>query len=220
MLLPRLNYNWYLCDNGPAMQRRVTIACASLLNNRMAGQRAALRGFSIVPFLCFMLLGCASTPPAPAVLPTWELANGERVTPVSLGHARVSYDRPLPSGLTQKLSDEFTLVSVNRAADWEELQRAYFLNATKTTPDFSNGMVVGILANVGEFSVPEWPIRINSVRTRSRLGWVDATFAPGMYYPVQTAGYLQLAYVPGVRTICMVRINQATFVIRPASEVY
>ena len=84
----------------------------------------------------------------------------------------------------------------------------------------SSGMVVGILAHVGEASGREWPVKITAVRTRSGVGWLEAAFTPGLYYPLKTAGYLEFAYVPGLRSVCMIRVGHRTFIIRSPMPVY
>jgi hypothetical protein len=220
------------------------ISCATRVNNagpRTPGARAGLRprvGHArTLPFgrlgytgewsrtalgIALLLpLGCAATPPkTAAVVPIWELASAEPSCPTPLSRARIAYDRPLPAYLTQRLSEDFTLVSITRPQDWKDVCHRLGLTPT-SEPDFARGMVAGIIAQVGEPSRPScWPVSIKAIRTRRGLGSVEAEFAPGLYYPLRTAGYLDLVYVPDVQAIGMVRIGERTFIIRSAAPVY
>ena len=168
-----------------------------------------------------MSLGCAAAPPSTVtVVPIWELASADPTPAKPLGRARVAYDRPLPAFLTQQLSNDFTLVSINRPQDWEDVCRRLSLTPA-SPPDFRNGMVAGIIANVGEPARAScWPVEIKTTRLRGGLASLEADFAPGVYYPVRTAGYLDLVYLPGVQTVGMVRVGDRTFIIRSAAPVY
>ncbi len=144
---------------------------------------------------------------------TWQLANGEPVKPRLLGRTRLNQDRPLPDHLIQVLSSEFSLVTITRRADWVSIGRRTRLPALGPEVDLTRGMIVGILANVGESATGKWPISLRVVRTHAGQGWIEADFASGLYYPVQTAGYLELVYVPGLRAVQRVGINDRIFVI-------
>ena len=171
---------------------------------------ASLRGAAI--------WGCAAPSLPPAEVPDWQLAHGELVKPRLLGRGRVSHDRPLPEHLTQRLCEEFSLVTITQPADWADMRRRLQLDRAPLDLDLSQGVIVGILANVGESPRDTWPIQLQAVRTCSGEGWLEARFAAGFYYPLLTAGYLELAYVPGLRTVRMVRIANRTFVIRSATS--
>jgi len=67
---------------------------------------------------------------------------------------------------------------------------------------------------VGQCAHNAWPMHLRAVRARAGEGWLEAEFVPGLYYPLRTAGYLELAYVPALRTVRMVRIGPRTFMIR------
>lgn len=164
------------------------------------------------------MAGCTSWREPVADLPTWELASAEPSACVSLVRTRVSFDRPLPPRLTQELCPEFLLITVNRPADWAELRRRLDLPDNPVPMDFSRGMIVGIQANVGEFAERPWPIRVETVRIRTGTGRVEASFAPGLYYPLQTAGYVELVYVPGLQQISMVCVNHRTFLLHSSAS--
>lgn len=166
------------------------------------------------------LPGCAATRARPAAVPTWELANAEPYEPIRLGRARVSFDRPLPGHLVQDLSPEFALVTVRTAADWTQLSRRLRLPQGPPAADLSQGMVVGILARVGESAGQTWPIRLRCIRSIGGEGCLEATFAPGLYYPILTAGYVEFAYAPGLQTVSLVHINHRKFVIRSQSDIH
>lgn len=174
----------------------------------------AVKGAGWVSVLGVAILGCAAASPPPAEIPVWQLAHAEPVKPRVLGRARVSPDRPLPEHLIQPLCEEFALVIITRPADWADVRRRLRLDRAPLDVDLSQGMIVGILANVGECPRDTWPIQLQTVRTYSGEGWVEARFCAGFYYPLVTAGYLELAYVPGLRTVRMVHIANRTFMIR------
>jgi len=168
------------------------------------------------------MAGCVSDSPRQGhiEIPSWELARAERVAPMLIGRTRVSYDRRLPTRVTQPLSDLFTLVNIDREEDWDAFRHSFGLRQPTEPMDLSKGSIVGILANVGEPADNVWPILLQTVRVKAGYGWVDAEFAPGLYYPLRTAGYLELAYVPGLRHVRMIRINQHTFRILPSSPLH
>jgi hypothetical protein len=149
----------------------------------------------------------------------WELANAEPLQPVSVGRGRLSFDRPLPAHLVQELSPEFSLVTIRTAKDWEDVQRRLHLPALPAGVDLSQGSIVGLLANVGESMEGRWPIHLRCLRRCGSEGSLEATFASGLYYPVLTAGYVELVYAPGIRNISLVSIDKRRFVLpspRPA----
>jgi hypothetical protein len=172
---------------------------------------------------CWLLLFAGCTGPSLAVpnhyVPTWELATAEPVATIMLGRARVSFDRPLPSQIVQPLSESFSLVLVRHERDWGLLARTLKLPRSESI-DLSKGAIVGILANVGESATEHWPIHLRAVRMRGGDGWVEADFTPGIYYPLKTASYVELAYAPGLRDVRMVRIGQHTFRILPVTPVH
>lgn len=207
------------------MYRTLTIAGARTSNNRSGISVEArwpfYRYFMVV--LCSLAMpGCVSSSPQPAhvEIAAWELARAEPVTLVPVGRTRVSYDRRLPQRITQPLSDLFTLVDIDRQEDWNALRRSLGIPAPAQPVDLSKGSIVGILANVGEPADNIWPIELRTVRVKAGCGWIEAEFAPGLYYPLRTAGYLELAYVPGLRHVRMIRINHHTFRILPSSPLH
>jgi hypothetical protein len=179
-------------NNSPRVVGRSMRSCAT---------RAAL--------LCIWLAGCSIAWPPPAAtteVPAWELANAKPALSRQVGRARLDPERPLPP--------EFTLLCINNATDWGDLRGRYGLVGSPGELDFSQGAVVGLIANVGEGPRGIWPVELDQVRIQNGQGSVEYTFAAGLYYPVRTAGYLDLAYIPGLREVRMVRIGQRRFIIR------
>jgi len=152
---------------------------------------------------------------APLEVTTWELARAEPLKAVPVGRARISFDLPLPPGLIEELSPEFTLLVIRRQADWEALRRSLGLT-TGPEPDLSAGAIVGLVAWVGESAESGWPVRLTGVRALAGTAWLDAELTPGLYYPLRAPGYLDLCYVPGLISVGVVRINHRVFVIHPA----
>jgi len=208
------------------MNRVATIARTTICHNQrpQCEHGSRFRSLRIIGFIAaaagFFWPGCASAPIAPATVPSWELANAEPFEPILLGRARVSFDRPLPGHLTQKLSEEFSLVTIRNHSDWVDIRRRLNLPPSPPGIDLEQGMIVGILAKVGENAEGRWPIHLRSIRRRGQEGFVETTFSPGLYYPILTAGYAEFAFAPGLRTLSMVRINQRTFIIRSRSGLH
>ncbi len=206
------------------MKPSVTIAgerirhnCPAVSPCRRPVPAAAVARWGSVLWLA--ILGCAATPAPPVEVPVWELADAEPVKPRLLGRARVSYDRPLPHHLTQPLCKEFSLIVITEPDDWADVRRRLGLELAPLALDLARGAIVGILANVGECANGTWPIQLETVRTQSGEGSLEARLAGGLYYPLLTAGYLELAYVPGLRTVRKVEIGPRgrTFIIRSRS---
>jgi hypothetical protein len=158
--------------------------------------------------------GCAATDRATTAVPVWELANAEPLQPVSVGRGRLSFDRPLPAHLVQELSPEFSLVTIRTAKDWQDVQRRLHLPGLPAGVDLSQGSIVGLLANVGESMEGRWPIHLRCLRRCGTEGSLEAAFTPGLYYPVLTAGYVELVYAPGISTINLVSIDNRRFILR------
>lgn len=168
-----------------------------------------------------LLAGSCNRPQTTSsVVPTWELAQAEPFEPVLLGRTRVSFDQHLPEAIVQQLCEEFSLISITRPTDWRALQRALRLPSGPPGLDLEQGMIVGILANVGESADGTWPIQLEHLRRRGAIGSLEATFVPGVYYPLLTAGYLELVYAPGIRGIHLVTINHRQFVIHARDRLH
>lgn len=191
------------------MKARVTIASGPCRHNRSC-PRLSRRYLCLLGLL---LTGCVARAPRASIVPTWELASAEPVAPVLVARTRVSFDRPLPAELTQELCPEYALILITKPGDWAEVCRRLSLPAAAAELDLGAGAVIGLQANVGECAESTWPIRLTSVRRQSDIAWVEGSFASGIYYPLQTAGYLELVHAPGVSRVSMVRINHRTFMI-------
>lgn len=206
------------------MKLAVTIACTRPSHNRgpilglISSTIAHCRNTCLHLILAALLAGgfasgCATSTSGPALVPTWELANAPPVKRVPLGRSRVSFDRPLPARLLQELSPEFSLVTIRTSRDWEEVRRRLDLPPASPAVDFSQGIVVGIVANIGDSVAPTWPIPIQQIRCREGQGCLEASFQPGLYHPLLCPSYVELAFAPGVRVVTRVHISHRKFVI-------
>lgn len=159
-------------------------------------------------------IGCATARPLATEVTVWELVDAEPVRPRLVARTRLGWDQPLPDHLVQHLCDEFTVMMITRQPDWSELRRSLELYETPKYFDFTSGAVIGILADVGEATNQRWPVEIETIRTRSGEGWIDARFSGGVFYPLRCPGYLELVYAPELHAIRLVRINNRTFLLR------
>ena len=121
--------------------------------------------------------------------------------------------------MLQPLSDEFTLVQISDATTWATIARRLDVTSSEVV-DFDKGCVVGVLANVGEAAGEAWPVQISQMRLRNGEGFLEAEFTPGIYYPLQTAGYLDLVFVPGLKSVRLIRVGHHTFRILTRSEMH
>jgi hypothetical protein len=165
--------------------------------------------------MLLFVAGCSSLIHSPSVTEITDWRKAPQVKPVNLGRVRVSPDQPLPESIIRKLSDQFTLVCVNRNDRWKKLAQRFHLSNSAIRINLNKGIIVGILAEVGKPATHQWPIRINRIHNYSGYGLLSAHFVPGIYHPLKTAGYLDLVYLPGVRQIHTIRINRQTFILSP-----
>ncbi|GEM_PF-1263378 len=183
-------------------------------SSRVFGDRNARLRLALVALLTAgCSWACTSATSGPELIPTWELVHAPPVEHLSLGRARLSYDRPLPARLVQELSPEFSLLTIRTSRDWEEVRRRLDLPAAPSFVDFSKGIVVGIVANVGESVDASWPIPIRQIRGCAGQGCLEASFGAGLYYPLLCPSYVELAYAPGVQVITRVHMSHRKFVI-------
>lgn len=163
-------------------------------------------------------VGCSdprSGKQAVAEVPAWQLAGAQPSTIRPLGQCRVDLDRQVPANLVTPLCEEFSLVLVSHEADWLLLCSRCQLTGASRSLDFQNGAVVGLIANVGECAWQDWPIHLQVARVLDGEGLLEFSFSGGIYYPVRTAGYLELAYIPGLRSVQRVRVGRRDFILRP-----
>lgn len=162
--------------------------------------------------------GCLGRHSEEPMISLARLTQGRLVVPSVLGRARITADESLPDRLVQRLSDEFALVSIRSPRDWREIRDRFGFEPLTSDTELAHGMVVGLIANIGESAQNRWPIRVGGARLVDGAGWMDFEFHGGIYHPVRTAGYLVLAYVPGLRSIQAVRVGQRSFVIRSGAD--
>ncbi len=168
-----------------------------------------------------MLQGCSQWAPSgtPATeVPAWELARAEPSTIHPLARARVALEQQIPRQVVTPLCDEFALVLITDAANWAAVRSRCRLSSAPEHLDFARGAVVGLVASVGERPSERWPVGLGVARVLGGEGWLEFTFEPGLYHPVKTAGYLDLAYVPGLKVVRMVNIGRRSFVLKSTGD--
>jgi len=84
--------------------------------------------------------------------------------------------------------------------------------------DLNRGLMVGLIARIGEPARAEWPIQFQAVRAISGAGLIDINFTPGLYHPVQAGAFLELIYIPSLNHIQNVRINRKVFIVKPTEN--
>ncbi len=169
---------------------------------------------------CIVMAGCASSKSGrlKTEVPLWQLATAEPTPIVWIGRARLSPKASLPGHLIQNLSDEFDLVTIHGDADWQNFQKIVCPTSYPPVVDLRRGMILGVVARVGEPARSEWPIQFQAVRECCGAGLIEINFAPGLYHPVQTSSFVELVYIPVTCHIRTVRINRRTFIMQPLEE--
>ncbi|MGQ9652008.1 MAG: hypothetical protein ACUVXJ_18040 [Phycisphaerae bacterium] len=148
-------------------------------------------------------------------MPAWQLAAAQPSTIYPLGRYRVDVDRQVPANLVTPLCEEFSLVLASHETDWSLLCSRCQITGASRSLDFRNGAVVGLIANVGECAWHDWPIHLQVARVLNGEGLLEFSFNGGIYYPLRTAGYLELAYVAGLKSVQHVRVGRRDFILRP-----
>jgi len=185
------------------------------VTRRQQGRHKLFRTLGSGLLLVAMLGGCVRSRPAATTAPSEALAAARPTKPILLARARSCPDHPLPGSLVEVLSPELSLITIACSGDWAVTCRCLELNQLASPPDFSRGIVIGLQAKVGERAGDGWPIRIVSFRQCAGIGRIEASFAPGLYYPLETAGYVELAFAPGLRQVNAVCIDKRTFLMSP-----
>lgn len=124
---------------------------------------------------------------------------------------RIPSDIELAPGLSRRLCDEFRLVEIHTADDLEAFCKQVGWHPTRQLPDLSAGMLVGVIADVGEPVSHRWPVAIDRVRLLDGAAWIRAKFNPGVYHPIRASSFCELVYIPNLTRVVMVEINRRTF---------
>ncbi len=163
------------------------------------------------------LAGCASSPTKPTPYTTI------RVDPSSLAHATpvlpdAEWQVRIPLGLeaasdhTCRLNDQYELIEIRTPAKWQAFCRQTGLDCEGPQPDFSQGLVVGLVASVGEPADGVWPTMIRELRLHENgSAWLRGKFRTGLYRPVLVDPYCNLFYVKNLRKIVLVEINRRAY---------
>ncbi|HPD32372.1 MAG TPA: hypothetical protein PLL20_20450 [Phycisphaerae bacterium] len=203
------------------MEAVATIAipgnCHNSCQPRLAGRLIRIAALMLV-CACPAAVGCSGLKSGARVVgevPAWQLAGAQPSTIRPLGRCRVDAERQVPANLVTPLCEEFSLVLVSHATDWLLLCSRCQLTGTPPSLDFENGAVVGLIANVGESASQDWPIHLQTARVFDGEGLLEFSFSGGIYHPVRTAGYFELAYVAGLRSVQRVRVGRRDFILSP-----
>jgi len=158
---------------------------------------------------------CATKNPNITTYSELKLVSDKPVKITRLGQTRIPFDCLIPQHLTLRLSDEFTLIAITNHKDWLAFARLIHFPEQHVKHDLHRGMIVGIVAEVGEAINDKWPIHIESASIKSGQGNLVFLFSSGYFHPIITDGYLELAYIPDLQEIRLVQINQRRFLLKP-----
>lgn len=113
--------------------------------------------------------------------------------------------------LHHALNVNIGIVQIRSIADWRLLNEV--APQPGPPPDFSRGIVVGVLSRAGMPLDGGWPASIESVQMVDSAGLLISHFHSGCYLPDTTA-YLESAYVEGLHTLLVVDIDDLRFYVR------
>ncbi len=113
--------------------------------------------------------------------------------------------------LHHPLNANIGIVQIRSIADWRRLNSV--APQPGPPPDFSRGIVVGVLSRAGMPIDGVWPTSIESVHMVDSAGLLVAHFNSGCYLPDTTA-YLESAYVEGLHSLLVVDIDDLRFYVR------
>ncbi|HWL94126.1 MAG TPA: hypothetical protein VNT79_11385 [Phycisphaerae bacterium] len=125
--------------------------------------------------------------------------------------ARLVNPGAMPAGTVFPLTDRFDFVLVSRQQQWPGLLKATSLTANEASPDLSAGVVVGLIARVGESRHDRWPVMVQSVRQRGGVAFLYGVFREGFYRPLSVPAYMHLVYVRDVDTFLGLKLNQMMY---------
>ena len=113
--------------------------------------------------------------------------------------------------LHHPLNVNIGIVQVRSIADWRRLNEV--APQPGPPPDFSRGIVVGVLSRAGTPIDGGWPASIKGVQMVDSAGLLVSHFQSGCYLP-DTIAYLECAYVEGLRSLLVVDVDDLRFYVR------
>ncbi len=162
--------------------------------------------------LCALLVtltSCASRIPVTSVsLRALETAPSSR--PRERARTIVSDVEKLGS-LHHPLNLNIGIVQIRSIADWRRLNQV--APQPGPPPDFTSGIVVGVLSRAGTPIDGGWPVSIKGVQMVDSAGLLVSHFQSGCYLP-DTIAYLECAYIEGLRALLVVDIDDLRFYVR------
>ncbi len=163
------------------------------------------------------LLGCASgsggEPASRSVrIDPATLATSPPVHPDAQWRVRIPLGSEPRADHICRLCDQYELIEIKTQAQWQAFCEQTGLDDANGTPDFDRGIVVGLVARVGESADGFWPTSISEVRLQGDgAGWLRSRFRTGVYRPLLVDAYCNLAYVNGLRRVILVEINRRAY---------
>jgi hypothetical protein len=153
-----------------------------------------------------MLSACGTHPRLSSVaIRTLETA--QAVQPARIQRTVVS-DAAGLGKLCYPIGRRLGLLQVRSAKDWQTVRMC--APELGPPPDFSQGIVIGLLSQTGQPLNGEWPIRLESVRIHDGVGLALAHFKGGSFLPNQTT-YLEMAQIHGLASLEMIDVDGARF---------
>jgi len=165
--------------------------------------------------LILSVAGCAHTKVAPTTsirINPSSLASSPPIVPDAQWRARIPLGAKPQADHICKLCDQYELIEIRTPRRWLAFSEQTGLQPGGTTPDFSRGIVVGLVARVGEPADGAWPTSISEVRLQDDGGaWLRSRFRTGLYRPLLVDDYCNLVYIKGLKHVILVEVNRRAF---------
>ncbi len=149
------------------------------------------------------LLLPASCTPGPRQVALRQLADPANEVRVARRRAVLRDYEPV-APLVTPLAGHIGLLRVRDEQEWDRLSRA--AQALGPRPDFRAGSIVGVVSRCGSRVDGSWPIELQGVHVRERLGMVVAASQSGCYLP-DAVTQVEFAWVAGLSRVAVVDID-------------
>lgn len=169
---------------------------------------------SLPLLLALIAMGCAGGPNGARVIRVdpASLATSPPIQPDAQWRVRIPLGTEPLADHVCRLCDQYELIEIRTPDKWQSFCQQTGLASGTPTPDFSRGMVVGLIASVGEPVDGSWPTAISEIRLQGNgAAWIRSRFRTGVYRPLLADPYCNLAYVKGLNRVILIEINRRAF---------
>ncbi|MBN1344320.1 MAG: hypothetical protein JXQ73_16655 [Phycisphaerae bacterium] len=164
-----------------------------------------------------VIAGCAGTPrtgsvPSTIRIDPASLASAPAIHPDAQWRVRIPIGTTPPADHICHLCDQYAVIEIRSPETWRAFCNQTGLNCPEGAPDFDDGIIVGLVAGVGEPADGAWPTAISEVRLQDDgAAWLRSQFRTGLYRPLLVDAYCNLIYTKGLKKVILVEINRRAY---------